>query len=55
MKKMMFEDCFGDFLYNCYIILKPYTVNAIVIKPKSKSNFDLVVTLAKKLGEKQNL
>jgi len=35
--------------------LKTNDVNTIVIKPKSKSNFDLIVTLAKKLGEKTNI
>ena len=30
-------------------------MNTIVIKPKSKSNFDLILTLAKKLGEKTNI
>ena len=30
-------------------------MNTIVIKPKSKANFDLLISLVKRLGEKMNL
>ncbi len=30
-------------------------MNTIVIKPKSKANFDLLISLVKRLGEKMNV
>ncbi|NTW34399.1 MAG: hypothetical protein HGB12_17555 [Bacteroidetes bacterium] len=30
-------------------------MNTIVIKPKSKANFDLLISLAKRLGERMNI
>lgn len=30
-------------------------MNTLVIKPKSKENFDLLILLAKRLGEKMNV
>ena len=30
-------------------------MNTIVIKPKSKANFDLLISLAERLGEKMNV
>lgn len=30
-------------------------MDTIIIKPKSKSNFDLIISLVKKLGEKTNI